>query len=552
MYKSITKVLCLTGLLFFGGFANSQTTTINYLNSGLSTSACNVFTTSATVNNVVHTPLAGGVTFNTTNGIGLSTTPQASTPGGTAFVIAYSFTPGNNYTISITALGNPALRLKTSVVPNLSQFSTNGTALCTPDQNVNSYVPVGVGQLSAPTTTTSTAYNIPQFSVPGTTAYPNLIIWASGGRSNFALDELSISQVVITQIAGTPGFTIPSSTTVTCGSTTAQTFTVTNASGTTGITDYTWNLGTTPNNWLYNNIAAPATVSTGIINSITLTPVCGSTPKNISATITANATAYNTNTSTVSISQPAMSITGGSTFCTSGAYLITGLPCNASVVWSASPTGIVTPNTFTGTNPTFTKVANGNITLSATVTSCGVVQPALTQTIRVGGYTTSDYPITGPSSTTCGTLVTYSVPQLPNSPTYVWQYQGGQGTRFLQMRAPNQTSAGIVYMHVDNACGTGPITSKLTTVRCSFALIDLFQVSPNPATNEVTVTANSISTTSFTELKIYNQQGVLKKTQKFAKVKKVTINVSSLPTGIYFIEIVDGTNRERQQLIILK
>lgn len=470
---------------------------------------------------------------------------------GTQYQITYNFKQNYTYVIKINA------RCINGSTANLVIEPTNtglggspqclGTALIsgsTSGNQIQNSVMTGG--------TTFTDYTYPTISVPATGTLRIAAVPPTTGGTQTIL----IRKITITETPPAVSFNItPVAVPIQCGNTTPKTFTIN-----TGGTNYTWNLGTTPNNWLYNGVAAPATVSTGTTNTITLTPVCGTTPKNISATVTANATNYNTNTSTVSITPPAMSIDNNNPICTSQNYPITGFPsCNATVVWSASPTGIVTPNTSTSAAPTFTRVTNGNITLTATVTACGTVQPALTKTIRVGTFSQADYPITGPSSTTCGTLVTYSVPQLSSSPTYTWmyqgspwQYQGGQGTRILQMRAPTSTSGGVFSVHVDNACGIGPSASKTTSVSCSFAPIDLFQVLPNPATNEVTVTANSISTTSFTELNIFNQHGVLKKTQKFAKVKKGTINVSSLPTGIYFIEIFDGVNRLKKQLSIIK
>ncbi len=150
------KKYCFTFLLtFLWGILNSQTTTIDYLTSGLSTSACNVFISSPTINTVQHFSHAGGVSFNSSNGIGLVTSPQTTPSGGTAFGINYNFIPGYNYNISITASGNTTLLLRTSVVPNLNQFSTNGTSSCTTDPNVSSYQTAGVGRMS---TSTSTFY----------------------------------------------------------------------------------------------------------------------------------------------------------------------------------------------------------------------------------------------------------------------------------------------------------------------------------------------------------------------------------------------------------
>lgn len=83
-------------------------------------------------------------------------------------------------------------------------------------------------------------------------------------------------------------------------------------------------------------------------------------------------------------------------------------------------------------------------------------------------------------------------------------------------------------------------------------------MSPNPASTNLTVTAKTItskgekSEKSIEEVNIYEQTGNLKKHQKFAKTKSVNIDVSSLKAGIYFVEIVDGTFKERQKLIIAR
>lgn len=97
-------------------------------------------------------------------------------------------------------------------------------------------------------------------------------------------------------------------------------------------------------------------------------------------------------------------------------------------------------------------------------------------------------------------------------------------------------------------------------VSCS-GFAPAYTISPNPASNEVTImpvaeTANSKSaptaSTGITAVNVYDQQGLLKKQQKFGNVKQAKLNVSSLRTGIYFIEIVDTNHRERHQLSVLK
>lgn len=67
MNNKICKIICLTSILFYSRITFSQTTTINYLTSDLSTTACNVFgPTSVSVNNIPHSSFAGGVKFNST------------------------------------------------------------------------------------------------------------------------------------------------------------------------------------------------------------------------------------------------------------------------------------------------------------------------------------------------------------------------------------------------------------------------------------------------------------------------------------------------------
>ena len=89
---------------------------------------------------------------------------------------------------------------------------------------------------------------------------PNyLVVWATGGNPSYAFDNLTISKIVITKTAIVPSFTLtPTTTALTCGTTSPVTFTVNNPGNVTGITNYSWHLGATPNGWkLPNGSAAP-------------------------------------------------------------------------------------------------------------------------------------------------------------------------------------------------------------------------------------------------------------------------------------------------------
>lgn len=83
-----------------------------------------------------------------------------------------------------------------------------------------------------------------------------------------------------------------------------------------------------------------------------------------------------------------------------------------------------------------------------------------------------------------------------------------------------------------------------------------YSIAPNPAKSTISVSLNQSNTdavhTSFDQISIYDQQGNLKLTRKLGKVKTSSINVSNLATGMYIVEISDGTYKERQQLIVQK
>ena len=55
-----------------------------------------------------------------------------------------------------------------------------------------------------------------------------------------------------------------------------------------------------------------------------------------------------------------------------------------------------------------------------------------------------------------------------------------------------------------------------------------------------------------TEIKIFDNSGILRKVQKENRSKQAIINLSSFNPGIYYVEISNGITQERQQIIIGK
>lgn len=147
--KSIIKIIPLP-LLFAVAFSSTtfaQTKTFDYLNAGFSTSDCNVFDpTAVIIDGVTHSSWAGGVNFNATLGIGLSTQQKTSPASSTAFLINYNFLTGIKYDIKITAKGNADVFLKACVVENITSFVTNSQTSCSLDAFAFGYnTNVGVG-----------------------------------------------------------------------------------------------------------------------------------------------------------------------------------------------------------------------------------------------------------------------------------------------------------------------------------------------------------------------------------------------------------------------
>ena len=159
---------------------------------------------------------------------------------------------------------------------------------------------------------------------------------------------------------------LPSTKTIPCGSSDSQTFTVTNEYSTPNVTNHLWNLGA-DNGWLYNGNPAPETISTGNSNTLSLIPVCNKLKKDISVIVTAAGNNYQSNTASIINSSPSLYINGNSTFCSgSEVYSISNLPCNSSVAWSTSNSGIATINP-SGSSTILTKTGNGDVVITATI-----------------------------------------------------------------------------------------------------------------------------------------------------------------------------------------
>ena len=161
---------------------------------------------------------------------------------------------------------------------------------------------------------------------------------------------------------------------------------------------------------------------------------------------------------------------------------------------------------------------------------------------------------------TTGKLQVESLPAIDGATSYSWYKDGAlqsiYHSTFAQISITrNVCNVGYgITVTETNGCGTSAATYLGVFVPCNG---NSYQVAPNPATSQVTVTADQSKSSSllnktFDEVRIYDFQGNLKKYQKFNQSNNSLINTSSLMPGNYFIEIINGSYTERQQLIIQK
>ncbi|HET7119498.1 MAG TPA: T9SS type A sorting domain-containing protein [Hanamia sp.] len=484
---------------------------------------------------------------------------------GTEFKLSFNFKQSYSYTIKVKAdavIGTPSdpwprLRIDVSSASNGSGAFCNGPESINTTSSLNYYN----NQQISPGQFVDYTFNIPSLSTAMSFLYVGSFPQLNGSSST-----IEINKITITEIPPSVSFTLPASTTFACGTTTPQTFTITNVYNTTGITNYTWNLGSASNNWLYNGGPAPQTISTGTTGSISLTPVCGAVQTNVFATVTANGNTYNTNTTTVSATPPIMSINGSNAICSgSSSYLIDSLPCNSTVVWSVSPTGIVSLNT-NNNQATLTKTGVGVVTLTATINN-NCAPATLTKRIAVG---TPSVTITGPSSICeCQCCNYFTATDIPGA-TYNWSISPTTGNSV----SPSGNQAEVIItgpcyltVQVVGTCGTTSATRHIFLAppsQCHAGCSIAYTITPNPAQNNITISLlNTINNktsekqtgyqvSGIKSLQIYDVSGhLIKQLQTNSnETQQVKMDVSSLTNGTYSIVISDGKIIETHEIII--
>jgi hypothetical protein len=134
--------------------------------------------------------------------------------------------------------------------------------------------------------------------------------------------------------------------------------------------------------------------------------------------------------------------------------------------------------------------------------------------------------------------------------------QGGSNGCILIAGTPAAGSAGTYTATAAVTAYTnfGPFPGTLTwslTVNGTSGITNLSAnaenvvIAPNPAKSEVNVTADF----HFQKIRVYDALGNLSLTQDVNGAYKATVDLSKLNTGIYFIQIVDGTKVATRKFI---
>lgn len=244
--------------------------------------------------------------------------------------------------------------------------------------------------------------------------------------------------------------------------------------------------------------------------------------------------------------------------CTSETYQVDyPLGTAGSVSWTITPSGIVSPSPIAPNQIVLNKLTNGTITLTAQISNVCGTTISISKQIVVGN--SSSVTITAVKTNAYGEPTTYEFTATPiQGATYKWYRNGilqsGYTGNVFDTYYPCNTTVSV-YCKVVNTCGEVQSNTISKTGEC-IRTKEAYMLSPNPASSTMTVSTVDASNGEIksdyriTEVKIYDQSGLLKKQVRFGKVKTATLNISSLPSGVYMVEVIDGDYREQQQLLI--
>jgi hypothetical protein len=219
---------------------------------------------------------------------------------------------------------------------------------------------------------------------------------------------------------------------------------------------------------------------------------------------------------------------------------------------------------ISGSGPNVTLISNGASAGYYTI-SCQASSPCYLTTanftVHVGGYSSSDYPVSGPSVACNNTYVYYSTNTLPGATDYTWYWPSSNWTYISGNHTPNLvlrtgTMSGPVLVRVANACDAGGSPGmKYTQVNnCGWR----FSVSPNPTNGNIFISTTEepkqrgkgLNQVKIYQLRIIDQLGNVKKQYWYpGGITNVNVSTPTLPAGVYVIQAYNGSTWEATKFI---
>jgi hypothetical protein len=591
--KTVTTLL-LSINLFSNSFSQpkitTSITTINYNNwTPPSPLPCNLFASLTSINGVSHLTTFGAPLYNNTNSENAvqlqAKVHNGSEVQGTEYKIQYPFKKNYSYKITVlvkkkyiaeTGGGNVTLHF------DINDGGTTTNNQCTGPQPFLYNYSSNEKAIGITNTADYANYEVPWSQLSSDQNYMMI-----GAKLNSVIDsyqDIYIRQITIEEILDMNFSLSPSPIPISCGSTSPQSFAIT-PNDVYGVS-YQWSLPSSNNGWKYNGSDAPQILPVSS-SSVSLTPICGTTPQNVSVTVKVNGINYETYTTSVATGTN-FTIIGSSTICLSNSvYSVENLPCNSNVTWSVSNPNIVSLSSTTGNSVTLTRISDGDFTLSAQLSNtCNGSQPSPKQ-IHIGKpFVMVDISSNGnysalPSGTNnlanynsvCNYQDVFLNMYVTGASSVNWNKVSSSATNIYWSQNSNNLyfyffnvgQTALFRINASNACGTTTQDYGFKSIDCSSTGCDVYAVSPNPASESIDVGVPNIpppptclTTSQFNELDIaqitiYDQDGTRKLNQKFAaKTKRVHFNLNGLKKGIYIIEISSKNYLERKQIIIAK
>jgi Zn-dependent metalloprotease len=266
-----------------------------------------------------------------------------------------------------------------------------------------------------------------------------------------------------------------------------------------------------------------------------------------------------------------MSISGLPYICTSGTYSVIHQPTGiTSTVWSISNPSVATITT----SGVASKVSNGSVYIYADMTgTSGCTTKLSTISIPVGIT-----PVTLKDSATPrfnGSYQTWVLSAVPDyfGTNWYWTVSYLGANAQINIFSPNASTTfadvkggGQVSLTYTDACGNALSAGATIYSMChsGYGAIN-YTVAPNPAQNDITVSAitNSNLTNAKTKtisppnliygIKITNALGILKKSVEYKSgIRSIKISVAGLNAGTYTLSVFDGQQWQSQTIIIQK